>query len=359
MVRTAVFFLFILITWYLAGMYRYPVLLVLLGIEMILLPGSIFLARFFRRTLQVEFSVKSKNMIQGEETGCRMETIYEGALPVSRFSLKIELFYVDDERHLRKKYEGSCERGTNEVFFSLCPPYCGILEVQIKMIRTYDYFSLCSAKKKAQDHMQVLVFPKPVRLKFLLISSERNAAAYSEEKTVGKYGGGNNEIRQLREYQPGDPIRHIHWNLSARTDSIWLKEFYRETTSTVYVTLDLYGTENSLLQRSAFYTLLYALIMGLLEHAPSVRIQWFDWQREIWHEEKASDEDDCRDILGLLYFEKCLRITKEDMAKFRKIPEKEDFRLNLYLELYAGDEQIHRFSPDNLEEEITRNVFVL
>lgn len=359
MVRTLGFALFILITWYLAAMYRYPVLLILLGIEVILLPVSVFFAFFFRRRLQVRFSSKRKNTVQGERTDCRIEGIYKGVLPVSRLRLKIKVSYISGEKGQRKKFWGSCERGKNEMSFSFWPLYCGIVWVRMEELRTYDYFSLCSAGKDAKDHMQVIVFPKPLKLNILSSPPEQRELLDSAEKLVGKTEGGNYELRRIREYQPGDPIRHIHWNLSARTDSIWLKEFYHENLSAPYVTIELQGAKTGLPQRSAFYTLIYALVTGLQEHASSVIVQWFDREREIWHEETASDEDECRDILELLYPVECVGIEKRDTEKAGRIPEKEDFRLNLDLELFAGEDIVHRFSPDNLEEEITRSYFVL
>ncbi len=39
---------------------------------------------------------------------------------------------------------------------------------------------------------------------------------------------GSREPDGVREYRPGDPIRRVHWKLSARTDELYLREFREE-----------------------------------------------------------------------------------------------------------------------------------
>lgn len=47
------------------------------------------------------------------------------------------------------------------------------------------------------------------------------------------------ELTELREYQPGDDVRHIDWNVSARTDRPFVREAQAERTLDVWLVLDL------------------------------------------------------------------------------------------------------------------------
>ena len=42
-----------------------------------------------------------------------------------------------------------------------------------------------------------------------------------------------------RPYQPGDPLRHIHWPITARHDAPYVKVFEPEDASTVWLLADL------------------------------------------------------------------------------------------------------------------------
>ena len=44
----------------------------------------------------------------------------------------------------------------------------------------------------------------------------------------------------MREYRYGDPLRHVHWPLSAHRGQPVVREFARLTTGDLYVFLDVY-----------------------------------------------------------------------------------------------------------------------
>src|SRR5512134_2958979 len=50
------------------------------------------------------------------------------------------------------------------------------------------------------------------------------------------------EFAQVREYQPGDDVRHIDWNVTARTGVAHVKEFVEERDLTVVIALDISGS---------------------------------------------------------------------------------------------------------------------
>lgn len=65
------------------------------------------------------------------------------------------------------------------------------------------------------------------------------------------FKGRGMEFEQVREYQPGDDIRHIDWNVTARMDSPFVKEHREERELTVMLLVDVspsgaFGTGNKL-----------------------------------------------------------------------------------------------------------------
>jgi uncharacterized protein (DUF58 family) len=51
--------------------------------------------------------------------------------------------------------------------------------------------------------------------------------------------GAGMELAEVREYQPGDDVRHIDWNTTARTEQVYVREAYAERALDVWLLLDV------------------------------------------------------------------------------------------------------------------------
>src|ERR1700754_4523280 len=54
--------------------------------------------------------------------------------------------------------------------------------------------------------------------------------------------GFSQEFAAYRAYTPGDDLRHVDWNVYARTEKAYLKRYRGETNTTVMVLLDVSGS---------------------------------------------------------------------------------------------------------------------
>ena len=50
-----------------------------------------------------------------------------------------------------------------------------------------------------------------------------------------KFRGGGIEFSEVREYMPGDDVKRIDWNVSARHNNLFVKEFVEENELNVYL----------------------------------------------------------------------------------------------------------------------------
>lgn len=57
------------------------------------------------------------------------------------------------------------------------------------------------------------------------------------------FKGRGMDFVDVREYQPGDDIRVIDWNVSARTDTLHIKQFVEERELTVFLLVDVSGSQ--------------------------------------------------------------------------------------------------------------------
>ena len=210
--KRAAFLLFVILSFYIAGLYRYPPLLVLSAAALLSLPLLFFLPRHLKRRLLVEPVRRSETARKEEELECELRVRNTGRLPVSRFGLRVSAWYGDGQA-VRKvsgadgamrpqKYRmvlyGGCDSGESVLRFSILAGHCGLMRISLDRMRVYDYFSLFSAGEKLQEEMTAAVFPAPAELRLVFSSAE---AGREEPETVSACavsGDSRDEVRQLR-----------------------------------------------------------------------------------------------------------------------------------------------------------------
>ncbi len=81
------------------------------------------------------------------------------------------------------------------------------IDGKMEQLKVYDYLALFSASRKIRQELTVAAFPnsQPMRM----------------------------------EYRPEDSWRHIHWNQSARTGRLWIKEYEEETNGMAVLGLEM------------------------------------------------------------------------------------------------------------------------
>ena len=90
------------------------------------------------------------------------------------------------------------------------------------------------------------------------------------------FRGNGVDFADLREYEVGDDIRHIDWNVTARMDTPYVREFLEDREITAWFLLDLspsvdFGTvESERLKRSVLVDVVTTLSRVLTRHGNRV-----------------------------------------------------------------------------------------
>ena len=95
--------------------------------------------------------------------------------------------------------------------------HCGIIVNEIKRISITSLVGLFSVAVKIRCKATVLVLPTPLRPPHI-VALPRGIILHP------KRGGGFSEDHELRQYSIGDPVRTIHWKLTAKHDSLIVRE---------------------------------------------------------------------------------------------------------------------------------------
>jgi uncharacterized protein (DUF58 family) len=83
------------------------------------------------------------------------------------------------------------------------------------------------------------VLPDIFDMRMSVTSSSASILSTDQYSRLGK-GIEPGEVRSIREYAPGDPIKNIHWKLSEKTDKLLVKELELPETGEILAVLDTF-----------------------------------------------------------------------------------------------------------------------
>ena len=103
-------------------------------------------------------------------------------------------------------------------------PCCGRFLLLVKAVRLYSFGHLFSRKLSQDCPKELLFYPKITSLPLTVSEQVRYFSAESGEEEQILPGIFQTPVNQVRDFRPGDRVRQIHWKLSARTDSLLVRD---------------------------------------------------------------------------------------------------------------------------------------
>lgn len=135
-------------------------------------------------------------------------------------------------------------RNVTTVEFTANIPHCGVTDIELTRLQFTDYIRLFSWKMRSGFRTSVMTLPSASELDYKLdipcSETDDESTVYSKLRA----GDDPSEVYRIREYQPGDMQKRIHWKLSSRTDTVWVKEYSFPLRQRAAVILDYTAAEN-------------------------------------------------------------------------------------------------------------------
>lgn len=182
--------------------------------------------------------------------------------------------------------------GTHNWYAKLDTSHVGLLHCCVEKAGVYDYLKLFRVPIRAGQTAQVLVKPRAEEPKVL-----PNLTRFLTKQLKPKAGGGFSEEHELRDYRAGDPLRDIHWKLSAKTDKMILREAQEPVRGKVLLTLDLAGTAE---QIDGVLARFLWMSNWLLEHDVPHQLMWLDPADFHMASAEITDEETLNDVMQTL-----------------------------------------------------------
>lgn len=125
--------------------------------------------------------------------------------------------------------------GESVVADELMMLYHGRVQVGMDRVYLYDLFRLFRMRRVFGQKQAVEILPRELDFKTTLGVPSQEYAGQVERS---RRGFERSEQTDIRPYRAGDPVKDIHWKLSARSEELIVKEFDRTTGQRFYAISD-------------------------------------------------------------------------------------------------------------------------
>lgn len=198
--------------------------------------------------------------------------------------VRITLEYYNSQINSVKTFDINTSASGHSDFqlkLSLSSEYCGIICVKIKKVRVYDLLGIFSCKipnkllLSSKYQCQVGIVPEIIDLD-AEISSVKSVDYESDFYSKTQSGDDPSEIYDMHDYNPGDKLNKIHWKLTAKLDSIYVKDYSLPVSSSVYIfyynSLTDHASKEEIKRNDAVLDVIFSLSYFLCENDLSHKI---------------------------------------------------------------------------------------
>lgn len=193
------------------------------AILLLLSPGTLLLQLPLRKKLNVKLTAEDaaeKGRTAAAdlliENGSRF--LFSGGVRAA-VSMK-NLLTGEETQHI--VHAGAFPGRTAQTAFSYVSERCGVLLLKAKHIRLYDWLGVFSVKTACEAQAKTTVLPDTFPVE-LITDPSAGVAESGGEYLQNIPGADLTDLFGMRDYAPGDPLRTIHWKLSAKTDELLIR----------------------------------------------------------------------------------------------------------------------------------------
>jgi len=160
-------------------------------------------------------SFHAPNILEQGESG-KFKAVIDQKRNFPTGRVKASLLISHEDYRVRRKIKCGPENDSRYEL-KIDTEHSGVAVFRIKRINISSLLGLFSVPVTVNCRVTTLIMPKPVKPPRVVLLPRGLVLR-------PKQGGGFSEDSELRAYRAGDPIRIIHWKLSAKHDSLIIRE---------------------------------------------------------------------------------------------------------------------------------------
>lgn len=213
----------ILILWACIVIFQQPFLLMLLFLLIILPALSIWLFHLAVSKLSVNIYSEIVAVENGNTVPIILECTNRSFFPLFAciFDFTLQNLYKPNTV-IHKLSLPILPGKKNKIQIPVETAFCGLLSLEAKALHISDYLHFITKEIPINIKVQVPVLPATTDIS--LPSTAPVSDGMEEFTESDNKGNLSSDIKEIREYRPGDRLQRIHWKLSAKLDDLLVKE---------------------------------------------------------------------------------------------------------------------------------------
>lgn len=332
----------------------------LLAYEIVLVPILFCLAFFLGSRIKARIVIPYFHAQKNNEFPVEVHIKNKGFLPIPTAKVRLKctneftgkVFHMEDTVMVDKS-------NTAILQFYLQSDCCGKLRFEIERIRVQDYLHLFSKTVKfRQTEDEIMILPIFHKI-FLQNALPINSRYAFEQFSHTKSGEDPSEVFDVHTFRPGDTMQRMHWKLTAKTNEYLVKEFSMPLEHMVYIFLDFYCEDTSMITQEyfdRFLEILASLSWSMMDRKISHMVVWQNGIEQEINMVFVEYEKDVYNMLeqvcdGKLYNEQ-FDLETIFMHKHGYSELKNKLRIDMYGRFYRDDICTKQFGNDAIEKEL-------
>ena len=165
-----------------------------------------------------------REMIRGEDIKFRLEISNGSRIPVFDGEAEVIIkndFTGEELKTLLPLSAGREEKKTVDIPYRA--EHCGRIRTYLDRIEVFDPLKLVKGEREVRTEGKAYILPTQGSMEL----DDDRLRAYDQESyrySPHKKGDDSGEVFAIREYEPGDALKNIHWKLSGKTGKLQIKE---------------------------------------------------------------------------------------------------------------------------------------
>ncbi len=273
---------------------------ILMTMTPVLLFLIILVAKF---SVEVEIRSLYPVVSVNQSVKCCLYIKNKAIFPVS--SLKVVVKYYNGYQQHKEKQVltlGVMGKSTQEIQFELKSEHVGILSIEIGEVRAYDLLRIFSRKVKTGNSIDICIMPLIYDMQDTMELGQ-NILYESNVYSKVKSGDDPSEVFDIREYKEGDRIQRIHWKLSSKKDTIFVKDYSLPINCGIHIFIDLFlptGNKHVYQYMDALHTTVLSISYQLLLEEQRHTFCWYDKHSKEVMLREVSMIDDLYEVMNEL-----------------------------------------------------------